>query len=54
MDGLTRLDKYWLKQENLQVHRRQNFLRVKTRLKRLNKQSRVELVDHLLQKVPSE
>ena len=39
MDGLSRLDKYWLKQENLQVHRRQNSSRVKTGLKRLNKQS---------------
>ena len=54
MDGFPRPDKYWLKQENLQVHRRQNFPRVKTGLKRLNKQSRVELVDHLLQKVPPE
>ena len=54
MDGLSRLDKYWLKQENLQVHRRQNFPRVKTGLKRLSKQSRVKLVDNLLQKVPPE
>ena len=54
MDGLSRLDKYWLKQENLQVHRRQNFPRVKTGLKWLNKQSRVEIVDYLLQRVPPE
>ena len=52
MDGLSRQDKYWLGQENLQAHRRQNFSRVKTGLKQLNKQSRVKLVDHLLQKVP--
>ena len=54
MNGLSRLDKYWLKQENLQVHRRQNFPRVKTGLKQLDKQSRVELVDHLLKRVPPE